>query len=424
METKMHSPKFLRQRKFLMVLPLMAIPFLIAIFAALGGGKGDQSGSSAAQPQIGLNLKLPDAHFKKGKEKNKLGLYEEAGKDSDKIRLDMKNDPYFKLENHQDEPENKAGALQNIFQKSAAKFNQASIAGNQLNPFVTNNTTDANEKKVMDKLAELKTELKKKSENIPADYSAHNLNAVNPEIERLQRLMSAMKQNNNNASDPELNQINGMLDKVMNIQHPEKLQDSMKKLSEKNKPQSFPVQMSQDFDTSEQTGFYGLSEGTMREEKKSNAIEAFVEEDQTLVSGAVVKLRLLQDIYVNGMRIAKDELVYGISSLSNERLKIVINSVRSNDNIFPVSLEVYDMDGLAGIYVPGSITRDVSKESADEAVSGIGLTTFDQSLGAQAASAGIQAAKTLMNKKIKQVRVSVKAGYQVLLKDNNQKSLF
>jgi hypothetical protein len=46
---------------------------------------------------------------------------------------------------------------------------------------------------------------------------------------------------------------------------------------------------------------------------------------------------------------------------------------------------------------------------------------MDPSLGAQAASAGIQAAKTLISKKVKLVKVTVKAGYQVLLRDNNQK---
>jgi len=422
METKAHSQKFLKQRKFLMVLPLLVIPFLIIFFVALGGGKGNSAVDPALQKQAGFNTKLPDAHFKKGKEKNKLSLYEDMGKDSDKIRSAMKNDPYYKLENHADDlAQHKTNEPENIFQKSASKFKQVDFANKPLNSLLSNNTTDANEKKVMDKLAQLKTELKKKTENAPFDYSAYNSHASNPDIEKLQRMVVAMKQNsNNNPGDPELNQINGLLEKLMNVQHPERLQDSMKRLSEKNKPQSFSVELSNNTDTSE-NGFYGLSEETANDNKKSNAIEAVIEEDQTLVSGSVIKLRLLQDIYIKGMRIAKGQLVYGISSLSNERLKITINSVRFNDNILAVSLEVFNLDGLAGIYVPGSISRDVGKESADEAISGIGLTTFDPSLGAQAASAGIQAVKTLMSRKIKQVRVSVKGGYKVLLKDNNQK---
>ena len=122
------------------------------------------------------------------------------------------------------------------------------------------------------------------------------------------------------------------------------------------------------------------------------------------------------------MEIAKDEFVFGTASLSNERLKITINSIRCQNTILPVSLSVYDVDGIAGIYIPGSINRDVSKESADEAISTLGLTPVDESVGAQAAVAGIQAAKTLASRKIRLIRVTIKSGYQVLLKDNNQKN--
>jgi conjugative transposon TraM protein len=156
-------------------------------------------------------------------------------------------------------------------------------------------------------------------------------------------------------------------------------------------------------------------------DEQQNAIQAVVQETQTLVSGATIKLRLTDDVYINGVLIPKDNFVYGMASLNGERLHISISTIRYQNNILPVALSVYDMDGLAGIYIPGAITRDVAKQSADEATQSIGLTTMDPSLGAQAASAGIQAAKTLISKKVKLVKVTVKAGYQVLLRDNNQK---
>lgn len=46
-------------------------------------------------------------------------------------------------------------------------------------------------------------------------------------------------------------------------------------------------------------------------------------------------------------------MVSGLVSLENERLQVEISSIRYNNSLFPVKLEVYDMDGLAGIYIPG-----------------------------------------------------------------------
>jgi hypothetical protein len=46
---------------------------------------------------------------------------------------------------------------------------------------------------------------------------------------------------------------------------------------------------------------------------------------------------------------------------------------------------------------------------------------LDDSWGAQAAGVGIEAAKTLFSKKAKLIKVVVKAGYQVLLHDEQQK---
>ncbi len=110
--------------------------------------------------------------------------------------------------------------------------------------------------------------------------------------------------------------------------------------------------------------------------------------------------------------------IYGAASVKNERLKIEITSILFGNSILPVSLEVYDMDGQEGIYIPGSINRTVAKESSNNALGGMNATTINPSIGAQAASAGIEAAKSLLSKKIKLVKMTVRAGYKVLLKDN------
>jgi conjugative transposon TraM protein len=234
-----------------------------------------------------------------------------------------------------------------------------------------------------------------------------------------------------------MQQLNGTLDRLLDIQHPERVKDRTKEQSLKHRTQAFTVNtqsIRQDgsffgnasshdtitkVSTARQNGFYGLDE-PVSNEAAAGAIAAVIHETQTLVAGSTVKLRLLNDIYVAGVLIPKGTFVYGTASLSDERLTIAISSIRSNTNLLPVSLAVYDMDGMPGVYMPGSISRDAAKNAADQGLQSTDIINLDPSLAAQATSAGIQATKGLLSRKVKLVKVTVKAGYKVLLKDNNK----
>lgn len=425
-KTIVHPEAFLRKRKFYLVLPLLALPFITFFFIALGGGR-KASKQDAAPHAGGINPLLPEAHFKKGKDKDKLALYEEKRRDSVKIREAIRNDPYYNFEVRDGADTLKSSPAQprNILQQPAAKLSQPGLAHLQ-GPW-PNAGVDASEKEVIRKIEQLKKVLKQNS----SGNIVSNKTTGATDTRKFQNL-TQMINSKSNDSDPEVSQINSMLDKVMLIQHPEQMQDSMKKLAEKNRKESFTVTTSipeenitllgnPETEVQSHHAFYGLIEERNTDNAGQNCIEAVIPETQSLVSGATIKLRLLKDIYVGYFKIPKDALVYGTASLSNERLKIAINSLRYQDNILPVSLTVYDMDGMAGIYIPGSINRDVSKESAGDAISTMGLNPVDESVGSQAAVAGIEAAKTLASRKIRLIRVTIKSGYKVLLKDNNTK---
>ena len=224
-----------------------------------------------------------------------------------------------------------------------------------------------------------------------------------------------------------------MLEKILDVQHPERVQEKLKQLSEARREQLYGVSTKQEDDsislmqtghfvTPTANGFYSLNDDQIAEQPE-NAIQAVIHESQTVVNGSTVKLRLVNDVFINGVHIPKDNFVFGIASLSGERLHIKINSIRSGNSLFPVELSVYDMDGLDGVYIPGAITRDVAKQSADRSMQNIGLTSLDPSWQAQAAGAGIETAKSLFSKKVKLIKVSLKAGYQVLLRDEKQKQI-
>jgi len=65
-----HSVKFLRQRKMMLVLPVLIFPFVTMGFWALGGGQV-QAKNNLADNIKGLNLQLPDANLKDDKNADK-----------------------------------------------------------------------------------------------------------------------------------------------------------------------------------------------------------------------------------------------------------------------------------------------------------------------------------------------------------------
>ncbi|HRQ49920.1 MAG TPA: conjugative transposon protein TraM, partial [Agriterribacter sp.] len=228
-----------------------------------------------------------------------------------------------------------------------------------------------------------------------------------------------------------MQQINNVLEKVLDLQYPQRMRDKLQEQSAISKGQVFAVttpeynstisllDTSGDGPDHNSTAFFSAYNEAV-DSSRQNAIEAVVHETQTLVNGAVVKMRLMNDLFINGQLVRKGNFIFGTATLNKERLEISIHSIRNENSLLPVKLDVYDMDGMRGIYTPGAITRDVAKQSSDNALQSIALSSLDPSIGAQAASAGIETAKNLLSKRIRIVRVQVKAGYKILLKDNNQ----
>lgn len=402
----------LRKRKLMLVLPLLVIPFLTMAFWALGGGKGN-SQSTGVEISQGLNPKLPDANLREEKLLDKLGFYDKADKDSAKMAEWMRSDPYY---NQKPDTETvSTNQLEQLTQTTASKYNQRL----NLSPF--EQTKQKPEEEVMQKLSLLQKQLDNNSSlSVKQDGGYENHYQTDPELaSEVDRLESMMNQvNSGNGDDPEIQQLSSVMDKILDIQHPGRVKERLEQNKLRKSPNILTVTATAGNDTLDK-GFFGMENEKI--EKSSNAIEAVVNENQVLVNGAVIKLRLLQDMFINSSRIPSGNFVFGIASLNGERLEIEINSIRTGSSLYPVKMGVYDMDGLPGIHIPGAITRDVAKQSADNSLQMMELTTFDPSLKAQAAAAGINTAKSLLTKKVKLVKVMVKAGYKVLLLDKSAK---
>lgn len=410
-----------KQKGFLLLLPVLVLPFLTMAFWSLGGGKGATEDPTAPKTNA-LNLNLPSANLKSADKENKMSFYEKAQHDEQLVEDAIKNDPYYQLPNQGAVPAD-TNELASIMAKYPSKYN----TGLNASPVNPSGYKDPNEEKVMERLNMLQKEIERPANMLPEQEKPFkgDVSTISGDVNRLEEMMNLMKDQQRDNS--EMEELKTVLDKVMDIQHPDRVKERMKENSLQQKKKVFAVsRLTGDphvslfgrKDTADkkrsQAGFFSTNDQPVAESTQ-NAIEAVIHETQVLVNGSVVKLRLLNDIYLAGTFIPKDNFIYGIASLDGERLKIEINSIRYDQSVFPTQLDVHDIDGLAGIYVPGSITRDVAKQSIDNGMQGIEMTSLSPSVGIQAATAGISAAKSLLGKKVRLVKVTVKAGYKVLL---------
>lgn len=441
----MPGGKFERQRKFLTVMPLLVIPFL-TLFLWVLGVVGTPKPVNAHRKEIALNFTLPRSLGSADSNWNKLAYYNQAQKETEKYRALQRTDQ--RLSDSTDDHKEQA-SIEGRNNPDGYEYDP-STPESQVKTSPFESETEDKSKAIYNRLEALKRELNQPETNkqmpvptksaVPGGGSA-TLADSNPELSRLEQMIQDNGQKGNEP-DPEMQQLNTMLDKVLDIQHPKRLEDQLRQQSEQHAGEVFPVNKTDDngqvslLDSRglpdddnarsldnpypSKNAFYGLKDADY-DDSLREAIPAIIQETQTLVSGATVKLRLSSDVFIHGLAIPKGHLIYGKASLNGERLMISVTSIAADANILPVSLAVYDMDGQPGIYIPGALSRDVLKQSSGEGIQSMNVGSFDPSLGAQAASAGIQAAKTLLGKKIRLVKVTLSAGYQVWLVDQNQK---
>jgi hypothetical protein len=348
--------KLQQQRKFFTMLPVLVIPFLVITFYALGGG-GVRDQENKPEMINGFNINLPPAIIDRKEDKmDKLAFYARADADSARRKEQMQLDPYHH---------------KMVFVQAPVKAKPDTTADRLLRKLDLF-------KMQVNREEEEKTRSAKK----PVPYELVRQDPPSPRARSL----------DTSNGDPELDRLNEMLDKIARLQGVEHT-----KLS--SDPITPPVKETRD------------------DKEVSVAIPAAVEGKQELMNGAVLALRLTSAISYHGMMIPKDQPVYGMVSFSGDRLQVSIHSIRYGSSIISTAWQVYDMDGLQGLRVPDGMGRQVARQSADQGVGGLNIMSYDPSIGGQLAGAGVQVARNFFGRKIRTLRATVPAGYQVLLRD-------
>jgi len=108
--------------------------------------------------------------------------------------------------------------------------------------------------------------------------------------------------------------------------------------------------------------------------KKEEFITAIIDENVTGYSGSRIRLRLLEDIRVGQTPVKKGTYLFAlITGFGDQRVSLSVQSIFLEGKILPVKLELYDTDGLPGLYVPGSAFREFTKDLGGNSMQGVNL---------------------------------------------------
>ena len=166
---------------------------------------------------------------------------------------------------------------------------------------------------------------------------------------------------------------------------------------------------------------------TVRKASQSSFIQAIV--DQEIRKGTLgerIRIRLLEDIQIGSRELPKGTYLYAwISGYEAQRVKLTVSSVMVEDEILPIALNIYDQDGMEGLYVPASSFREFSKDLGGNVTGGMnlqmsqGVSSMNQ-MYLSALQKVFTSSSQAMSKRIRQNKANLKYGTVIFLIDPEQ----
>ncbi len=340
---------YLKRNKPLLFLPLVLIPFIVLIFYVLGGGeKKEKEEQKQKEQQVakGANYTLPDAD-------KSVAIYDKMDNYSAQKAVTSTHDYNIAGENdstNEESLEEETLTEEKLLSEKKNLYKNDPVP--ELNADVSTDLLAhirQKEKKVREDLENSQAETKSQNEDAdsnPADKDKRDSNdqkgstAIAPtgieELDKVFRQNSRLAKQNDS----------------LNIRLQETSAENEKLEAEKNKRSTLEK---------------GGKSGFKPKETAIPVIEAEVYETTTVLTGNRVKLRLLEEAWLNGVKIPANTFLYGICEVSNERLQIEVMQIPVGEKFVPVEVTVCDLDGLPGLYVPDNASRKVAKEVGSSA---------------------------------------------------------
>ncbi|MDM8161870.1 conjugative transposon protein TraM [Labilibaculum sp. K2S] len=384
---------YLKKNKSLLFLPLVLLPFVVLIFYILGGGEKalQQNALDNKAKKEGANYFLPEAE-KSIKIFDKMEAYQQQDL---AVQLGNENvqQEHVLKEGEQEGSDSVAGtdSLLVLLQKNKKEdVSDQLLAHIRQKEILVRNDL---EKEVFPSQKKIqKSPVKKTGRPIPQEKQRMS-KLVDSET-GLEKLEEVFDENIS------LNQENDSLKFYL-----EQAKGQLSQLK-KQRLRSFTLKKK------EEISFNGKI-------TSNSMIRAEVYETTKVLDGNRIKMRLLEDVWLDGQKVPGNSFLYGICKINNERLQIQVSNFPVADYFLPVNLEIHDLDGLPGLYIPDNVARRVSKE--------VGSRTNASSLWGMSndpiTNMGISAADQTTRSLLKRVRlkkVSIKENTLVYLINKKQ----
>ena len=340
---------YLKRNKPLLFLPLVLIPFIVLIFYVLGGGeKKEKEEQKQKEQQVakGANYTLPDAD-------KSVAIYDKMDNYSSKKEVTTSHD--YNIAGETDSTNEESLAEETLTEEKLLSEKKNLYKNDPVPELNADVSTDLmahirqKEKKVREDLENSQVETKPQNEDADSNQAEQNKKQSNDQKGStaiaptgIEELDIVFRQNR------ELAKRNDSL----NIRLNETSAKNEKLEAEKSKRSTLEK---------------GGKSGFKPKETAIPVIEAEVYETSTVLTGNRVKLRLLEEAWLNGVKIPVNTFLYGICEVSNERLQIEVLQIPVGEKFVPVEITVCDLDGLPGLYVPDNASRKVAKEVGSSA---------------------------------------------------------
>ena len=408
------------KRQKMIVLPAMVLVFIGAMWLifAPSSGKEQKPGTD------GYNTEMPDANngqiigdklkaYEHGEMEERLEsrnrTMQQLGDMFDREVAKTEDGAYFDLANPGGKEEKAQPATPQTIQSSAAAYRDLSATLGNFYEQPKNDNAEMDE--LLERISSLESELE--SEKGKANAVDDQVALMEKSYELAAKYMGGQ---NGGKSEQTAEQPSTVQKGKKNTATPVK-QVSRQVVSSLSQPMSnaeFVATFSQ-----ERNRGFNTAVGTA-EVSDRNTIPACVHGVQSVTDGQTVRLRLLEPMAVAGRTIPRNAVVVGTGKIQGERLDIGITSLEYDGTIIPVELAVYDTDGQSGIFIPNSMEMNAVKEVAANMGGSLGSSiNISTNAGAQLASdlgkGLIQGTSQYIAKKMRTVKVHLKAGYRVML---------